>query len=288
MTTTTTRIERTWVEFAREPRTCDQHGDYECVREQLVPAPVHLQTGRPVPVYAASTCPQCDRKKQREADVREAEIRGGMTERDRLRAAALREAGIPERFKDADVWHWQHGMDQQRRVWDVVRSYCTGFESVLQTGACLTMLGAPGTGKTHLAIGIVRHVIEKGGTALYTTAMDAVGRIRATFDKSTRSETEQAALESMASVDLLAVDEVGRQTDSAHERETLFRILDARYRGLRPTVLVSNLNPTKLAAFLGEAVVDRLKEAGGRWLVFDWASHRSRRAANAPSGEGEE
>lgn len=286
--TTTTTISRQWVEVAREVRRCEAHGDFESVLEQLTPTPVHFITSKPTPVYARSSCPVCDREKQREADTREAEIRGGMTERDRLRAAALREAGIPERYAGCDVWHWQHGMDQQRRVWDVVRDYCTGFEQVLQTGRCLLMFGATGTGKTHLLCGIVRHVVEKGGTALYTTALDAVGRIRATYDKATRVESEDQALGSLATCDLLAIDEVGRQTDSAHEREMLFRILDRRYAGCKPTVLASNLPKDPLLKFLGSALVDRLAEAGGRTLVFDWASQRRRRAADAPAGEGEE
>lgn len=287
MTTLTTIGTRHWVEFARETRTCDQHGAYECIREELLPSPMHLVTGKAVRTYAASSCPTCNAEKQREADIREQEIRGGMTERDRLRAAALREAGIPERFAGCTVWNWQHGMDQQRRVWDIVRDYCTGFEQVVATGRCLLMLGAPGTGKTHLLVGIVRHVVEKGGTALYTTALDAVGRIRATYDKATRVESEEQAMGALATCDLLAIDEVGRQTDSAHEREMLFRILDKRYGNLKPTVLASNLPKDPLLKFLGAAVVDRLAEAGGKSLVFDWASQRSRRALNEPAGEGE-
>lgn len=235
--------------------------------------------------YAKSSCPTCNAEKQREADIREQEIRGGMTERDRLRAQAIREAGIPERFKEADVWHWQHGMDQQRRVWDVVRAYCTGMDDVLQVGRCLVFFGAPGTGKTHLACGIVRHVVEKGGTALYTTALDAVGRIRATWDKSSRTETEEEAMGSLVTSDILVIDEMGRQTDTAHEREMLFRIIDRRYANLRPVVLVSNLSREKLRDFLGTALIDRLSESGGKFLCFDWASQRNKTVLAKQEGE---
>lgn len=280
-------VQRQWVEVARLRRSCDRHGEFEAVASELRPAPLHVATRQPKQFQAVSSCPICDGEKQREADQRHAEIMGGVSERDRLRAAAMREAGIPDRFKDCDVWHWQHGMDQQRRVWDCVRDYCTGIEHVLATGQCLVLLGAPGTGKTHLACGIVRHVTEKGGRARYATVLDAIGTIRATYSRGAeRSEEETMA--ALCDVDVLALDEVGRQTDTAYEREMLFRILDRRYRETRPTVLVSNLTRDKLAEFLGAALADRTREAGGRWLVFDWASQRSSKpvpVATAAKGE---
>jgi DNA replication protein DnaC len=276
--------QREWVEVGREGRQCQKHGAFESVLSELRPQPVHPESRAPHRFQAATSCPICNGEMQLEADRRHLEIMGGVSERDRLRAAAFRAAGIPDRFKDCDIWHWQHGMDQQRRVWDAVRDYCTGLAHVVATGQCMVLLGAAGTGKTHLACGIVRHVIEKGGTARYATVLDAIGTIRATYSRGAE-QSEQEAMEALCSVDVLALDEVGRQTDTGHEREMLFRILDGRYRNLRPTVLVSNLNRDKLSEFLGPAIVDRTREAGGRWLVLDWASQRNQRPRAAASEE---
>lgn len=250
---------------------CEQHGPYTANLTVLANAPA----GFPNKPHLEN-CPKCNAIWQAEADARDAEIRGGMTERDRLRAAMIREAGIPERYKDCNVWHWQHPMDQQRRVWDVVRAYCQSIDEALQVGRCLVFIGSTGTGKTLLACGIVKHVVEKGGTARYFTVSDMVGHIRSTFSKDSAT-TEQEAIEAMAGYDLLVLDEVGRQTDSPHERETLFRVLDRRYANLRPVVLVTNLNPSELQKFLGQALIDRMGEAGGKFLRFDWPSHRSKR-----------
>lgn len=277
--------QRQWVEIGRKTMECVQHGSFEAVTEELLPRPRHPLTRQEKSFTATSSCPICNAEKQREADIRESEIRGGMTERDRLRAQAIREAGIPARFKNCTVWNWQHGIDQQRRVWDIVRDYCTGFEQVIESGRCIVFFGAPGTGKTHLLCGIVRHIVEKGGTALYTTALDAVGRIRATYDKDNRSESEEQAMGALATCDLLAIDEVGRQTDSAHEREMLFRILDKRYAGCKPTALSSNLGRDALLKFLGSALVDRMAEAGGRTLCFDWASQRNKTVVAKQEGD---
>ncbi len=255
-------------------KTCDEHGPYLSTKFSLNNPPKGM--GEKATSFWTG-CPNCNSILHAESIRRHDEIRNGTTSnRDAMRRDALRATGVPDRFLDCDIWNWQRGMDQQREVHDVVKSYCMSIEDVIQHGRCLVLFGASGTGKTHLACGIVRHVTEKGGTACYATLQDAIGRIRATYAKDSEV-SEESVLKALCSVDMLVLDELGRQSDSVHEREMLFRILNRRYSDLRPTVLVSNLDRPKLIPFLGTALCDRLLEAGGRFLNFDWASQRSRR-----------
>ena len=130
------------------------------------------------------------------------------------------------------------------------------------------------TEERHLAIGMVRHVVEKGGTAHYTTVMDMLGRIKDTYHKDAH-ETEAQVIGLLSTVDFLAIDEVGKSLDTNYEQAQFFRLMDIRYRNLKPTLLVTNLNKDKLVAYLGDAVVDRMREAGGLLLSFDWGTNRS-------------
>lgn len=260
---------------ASEERVCDEHGPYTSDRWELNNPPEAMPA---ILRGFWSQCPTCDRMGQAEVERRTAEIRNRKANQDALRREMFRASGIPERFLDKDVWRYQRGMPKQNEAWEAVKSYCMRIEDVIQNGRCLVLFGASGTGKTHLACGVVRHVIEKGGTALYITIQDAVGRIRSTYSKKGDS-TEDEVLAEFQRVDVLAIDEIGRQSDSAHERETFFRILNRRYQDLRPTVLVSNLERKALHEFLGQAMCDRLLEAGGRFLNFDWASQRNRKAS---------
>ncbi len=265
----------------RQPRTCDEHGPYESQQWTLNNAPERM----PVAMRSFwSQCPECNRIGEAEVARRTAEIRNRKANVDAMRKEALRASGIPERFLDCDVWHWQRGMDKQREVWETVKSYCIRIEDVIQHGRCLVLFGSSGTGKTHLACGIVRHVVEKGGTAKYLTIQDAIGLIRSTYNKGAE-QTEDEMLAAICNVDMLVLDEIGRQSDSAHERESMFRILNRRYSDLRPTILVSNLERVGLFKFLGQALCDRLMEAGGRFLSFDWASQRSRRVSDSGGEE---
>lgn len=231
----------------------------------------------PRPNYLApfwTSCPVCDAADQAEVDRRDLEIRGGCDAKTRIMNERLAAAGIPARFKEATVWNWQHAMDQQRRVWQWASDYANQFDIALAHGRCGLFIGAPGTGKTHLAIGILRHIVEKGGSGHYTTVMDLLGRIKATFGGSS-GETEEQVIREVCSCDMLVIDEVGRSLDTTYEVVQFFRVLDRRYRDVKPTILVSNLAKPEFIKFLGSAVCDRMREAGGKLMVFDWASQRS-------------
>lgn len=264
-------IPRQHVVIGREQRSCEKHGAYESRQEQLQPRLVGLEA-------FWTSCPICDGEMQAEVDRHHQEIEGGLTQQQVMVQARIRAAGIPDRFKEATVWNWQHPMEQQRRVWQWARDYCSSFALSIETGRSGVFLGAPGTGKTHLAIGVLRHILEKGGTGIYATVMSMLGRIKDTYNKHA-AETERQAIDALTKCDVLVVDEVGRSLDTNYEVAQFFRVLDTRYQNLKPTILVSNLNKPKLVEFLGDAAVDRLRESGGALLMFDWASQRSYRKA---------
>ena len=64
------------------------------------------------------------------------------------------------------------------------------------------------------------------------------------------------------------------QFGSDAEKLLLFDVLNERYERRKPTLMLSNLTAQEVAAYLGERVMDRLREDGGEVVVFDWASHR--------------
>lgn len=276
---TSKRPDRGHTVTASEDRTCDFHGPYVSEYWSLNNPPERL----PAAMRGFwSQCPTCDRFMQQEVDRTTAAILDQSVTRDEMRRAARREANIPERYHGANMGNWVHSFDKQTQVWRWVMNYCSSFELVLQTGRSCAFAGGTGTGKTRLASSMLCYVLDKGGTGFYTTAMDLLGRIKDTYnDKAT--ETERQVIEFFESRDLLVIDEVGKQVDSNYDQSQLFRLFDLRYRSLRPTVLVSNLSVDGLGAYLGTAIMDRLRETGGGILGFDWASQRSRK----PKGESE-
>jgi hypothetical protein len=48
--------------------------------------------------------------------------------------------------------------------------------------------------------------------------------------------------------------------------------------------VVSNLSMASLKEYVGERVIDRMKENGGKVIIFDWESHRGTRLSESENG----
>jgi DNA replication protein DnaC len=77
-----------------------------------------------------------------------------------------------------------------------------------------------------------------------------------------------------AEVALLVLDEIGRQFDTETEKNYMFELINERYNRHKQTMLVSNLDTAEFKALVGTAITDRLKEGGGKVVVFNWPSLR--------------
>lgn len=217
-------------------------------------------------------CPTCAaEEKAREQDEADAKVRADAVTRWQRK---IGDAGIPERFRDRRLATYAAKLSGQQRALDFANAYAAQFAEIRKTGRSALFIGLPGTGKTHLAVGIGLEVMEHHGAAvLFTTVMRAVRRVKDTWGRDSR-ESESEAIAALVFPDLLILDEVGVQFGSDTEKLLLFDILNERYERRRPTILMSNLALDEVEAYLGERVFDRLREDGGEFIPFDWPSHR--------------
>jgi len=196
--------------------------------------------------------------------------------RDAQLRTLLQRTAIPPRFANCTFDNFVVESQEQQTALDACRDYADNFQQTHEKGVCMVLRGNVGTGKNHLACAIARKVSEQEGfSSLLLTVSEIIQRIRATWDRQS-AETEAEIIERFAGVSLLILDEVGRQYGSEAEKITLFQVIDARYRAMRPTMVISNLLPREIGEYLGEAAYDRLRENGGRLVNFDWISHRAR------------
>lgn len=237
---------------------CKMHGPYTA--KQFIP----LAGMRPI----TSHCPDCMREKQAWQDA-EDKRRAEQAKAERI-AKTFRRAMIPKRFAPHSLATYRATSPGQKHALDVSSRFAERFEN--GSGASLIFAGKPGTGKTHLACGIARAVIESGHTAMFGTVLQLVRHVKSTYrHDSERSESE--AIDDLLSPDLLIIDEVGAQIGSDHELMILFEIINQRYQECRSTILISNLTSDELSQFLGDRAVDRFRECGAV-IAFDWGSHR--------------
>lgn len=218
-----------------------------------------------------SRCAQCAE------DARAADEKSRQAEDRRKRFA---DADVPLRFRSCTFSSFDPARAGEQApvaatVCDEVRSYARGLPGHLKTGRSIALIGSTGTAKTHLAVAALKLAILQGLTARYATVGDMIATIRGTWDRD-GDLTEAQARALFQTPDLLVLDEIGaEQKGSDHELGLLAGIIDHRYRNLRPTIFVSNVGLPELRKYLGERVLSRLMDNGGRVLTFRWQDHRA-------------
>ncbi|WP_246523098.1 ATP-binding protein [Gemmata palustris] len=226
--------------------------------------------------WAPARCPVCEAEQEQARSDEEAarQIRDTAEHRDRLIRKHLQHAAVPPRFEGKSFAAFTATDSSSAKALATCRSYADRFLDHLRTGTSLILCGNAGTGKTHLACAVADQVIRNHSkAAVYMTAGRAFRKVKDTYRKNSQV-SEQDALSAFAAPDLLILDEIGVQYGSDAERNILFEIVNERYEQMKPTVLISNLALPALTEFAGERVIDRLKENGGKLIVFDWKSHR--------------
>lgn len=242
--------------------TCNSHGEYE---------------SRNVFGSVWTKCPTCSLKDSEENKRKELEREA--TERLRKWEKALGDSGIPARFTDRTLDKFEAKNEGQKSAYAFAIEYSEKFGQVLKTGRSAIFCGKPGTGKTHLSVGIGLSVMKRGGIVLFTTVQRMMRRIKDAWRKDSE-ESESDVINLFSSPDLLIIDEIGVQFGSDFERNAMFDILNDRYENRLPTLLLSNLSPTEVKEFLGERVFDRLREDGGACVPFNWDSYRGGKNAD--------
>lgn len=245
-----------------ESRNCDRHGEYIAELIQLPGGRREMWTG----------CADCDKERVKREDE-ELQREAIAARRQSQIDAMLGRAAIPKRFLDRSLDNYQIELEGQQRAHRAVLKYWDNWEQNMQRGTSLIMCGNPGTGKTHLAVGVARKVMDNGGTAMFTRIIDMARSVKECYSKDSK-RTERQVIQSFADPDLLILDEVGHQHGSDTERMILFDVINARYEECKPVILITNLTLNALREYLDERAQDRLREGDGRVIVFDWQSQR--------------
>jgi DNA replication protein DnaC len=243
-----------------DPRheTCPVHGPYVSKGTRL---------SRGLEIWRK--CPSCESELAAQAQAQQ--------ERELISEMQVA-AGIPSRFMDRGLGAYLVETLPQNEVLDAARAYAASFRQHLRTGHSLVLIGGVGTGKTHLACGILQDLMPVHA-GRYFTASDLIDTIRDTWRRNSAQSPSRLMAE-LASVPLLVIDEVGASYGSESEKNSLFHVIDRRYRERRPMLLAGNVTVPELQVLLGDRSFDRLREVA-TVVPLDWESFRpqARKAA---------
>jgi DNA replication protein DnaC len=244
-----------------EQYDCHKHGAYESrilMRQQI---------GDGEPWEMRTECPGC------KAD----EDRMWVAKREEAFAKRVERSGLPPRFLECSFENYQATTDAQRNLLAKLKDYISVIAGGKHRGRSCVLIGHTGTGKTHLMAATATELMRQGREVRYTTVQRMFRSIKDTFVKGSKL-TESQVISDFARADLLILDEVGVQYGTTFESNYMFDILNERYEFMRPTLFVSNAGREDVCKFLGDRVVDRLRQDGGDFWVSAWGSYRRQKS----------
>jgi len=171
---------------------------------------------------------------------------------ERRKKQRLRRCGLPYKSYLSDLIRHELPTDGQAKIGLLERlDFVAGGQNVI-------LSGNPGTGKTHIAIGLAIKACLEDYSVLFTSVPRLLTQIR-----ESRSQKSQRLLESrFEKYDLVVCDEFGYVSFDKAAAELLFTHLSLR-AGRKSTIITTNLGFDRWTEIFGDAVltaamVDRL------------------------------
>jgi DNA replication protein DnaC len=178
---------------------------------------------------------------------------------------------IPPRYEHCTLGSFEPGSPSLAAALEKAMAFCSGYPHLgADEGLGLLFSGDNGVGKTHLAVGVLRELVEtKGARGRYWDFHELIREIKSSYDPETKT-TELQVLEPVVEADVLLLDDLGAWKMTDWMNDTLFYILNSRYMAKRPTIITTNYqdvtreealaaDPLRRREFLVERIGQRLR-----------------------------
>ncbi|HUS15794.1 MAG TPA: ATP-binding protein [Chloroflexia bacterium] len=120
----------------------------------------------------------------------------------------------------------------------------------------LVLMGNFGCGKTHLAAAIANAAMARGLQTYFAIAPDLLDHLRSAYAPTSES-TYDERFESVRTVPLLVIDDLGTENTTPWAREKLFQIFNHRYNYHLPTVVTTNVDMDNLDPRIASRICDQ-------------------------------
>jgi DNA replication protein DnaC len=157
--------------------------------------------------------------------------------------------GVPPAYRHASFDSYIGG----DKYVDALRRYLQSPDkSILLTGTC-------GSGKTHLAVSVLRELYIAGHrNLLYRNVPELLFAIRASFNGGEQSE--RAIVDECTNAEYLILDDMGAEKSTEYSIGVLYMIINHRLSHNKPTVITSNLSLAQIDSKLDARIASRLSE----------------------------
>ena len=131
-----------------------------------------------------------------------------------------------------------------KKVLDNLKNYSEKLVNGIEKKG-LILVGNNGVGKTHLACSIANKLIENGTPVIYGTLINLLAELRNSYDTD-NNISEMEIIKLYENVDLLVIDDLGKEKPSEWALEKLFTIINSRYENNLPVIITTNYNQNSL------------------------------------------
>ena len=161
------------------------------------------------------------------------------------RTRALKDSSrIPPNYRDASLENFVLPRDNPVALQGLsdallkAKGFLRAFPAVEPRG--LLFVGNPGTGKTHLAIGVMKVLLDRGHECLFFDYQNLLDRIRSGYD-SASGAADREAYRSALDAEVLVLDDLGAHRVTEWVEDTVTAIITYRCNHKKPLIATTNL-----------------------------------------------
>ena len=142
--------------------------------------------------------------------------------------------------------------ENNKKAYQNLEEYTQNLVNGIETKGVI-LIGNNGVGKTHLACSIANELLKNGIPIIYGTLINLLAEIRNSYNEENEIN-EMDIIKLYKNINLLIVDDLGKEKPSEWGLEKLFTIINSRYENNLPVIITTNYSPN--------ALIDRLNLGG--------------------------
>lgn len=189
--------------------------------------------------------------------------------------SAYSAVGIPKRYYDMNFeWLRKHGEfpKENAEAYAVVKEYSNNLSDKLNSGKGLILRGPAGTGKTSIAVSLLKEAMRLGKGCLMISMPNLLDNML------TLSKGDNIAYlsyeQKLRNIPLLLLDDFGAEySKSDWVASKVESVIIDRYNRMKPIILTTNYSETWTEENYSQRIYDRLRGEYAE-AIFYGASHR--------------